>query len=73
MAVGMQHGFAALLTCAYALGSPDVAPMFPRDMEVALGRYHKEVNVIGKSVHEKYVVIAQSVSLPSLPVQTAAR
>lgn len=63
MALGMQHGIAALMTCSYALGAPDVAPMFPKDMEVALVRYHKELNVIGKSVHEKYVVVAQNVSV----------
>jgi hypothetical protein len=63
MAVGMQHGIAALMTCSYALGAPDVAPLFPRDMEVALVRYHKEMNVIGKSVHEKYAIVAQNVGL----------
>jgi hypothetical protein len=64
MALGMHHGIAALMTCGYALGAPDVASLFPRDMEVALVRYHNEVNVIGKSVHEKYAAMAQNVSLP---------
>ncbi|MGL4637860.1 MAG: hypothetical protein ACRCWF_17905 [Beijerinckiaceae bacterium] len=72
MAIGLDHAVAAMLTCAYALGSPNVAPIFPRDMEVALVRYHKEVNVIGKGVHDKYVVVANAVGLPSFQRQATA-
>jgi hypothetical protein len=64
MALGMHHGIAALMTCGYALGAPDVANMFPKNMEVALVRYHNELNIIGKGVHDKYAVVARNVSMP---------
>jgi hypothetical protein len=62
MALNMNHGFAALLTMAYGMGSPDVAPMLPRTMELAFAKLHKEFNVIGSSVYQSTAAAAESAS-----------
>lgn len=62
MALGMHHGLAALFTMAYGLGSPDVAPLLPRTMEVAFGKLHKEFNEIGSSVYQSTSAAAGNAS-----------
>jgi hypothetical protein len=62
MALNMNHGFAALLTMAYGMGSPDIAPMLPRNMELAFAKLHKEFNVIGSSVYQSTSAVADSAS-----------
>jgi hypothetical protein len=60
MALGMHHGLAALFTMAYGLGSPDVAPMLPRTMELAFAKLHKEMNDMGSSVYQSTSAAAES-------------
>jgi hypothetical protein len=73
MALQMQHGIAALLTMAYAAGAPDVAPVFPRTMEVALSKYHSDFNEVGKKLYISGVALAHQTGISqSTPQYQAA-
>ncbi len=63
MALHMQHGIAALLTMAYAVGAPDVAPIFPRPMEVAFSKFHSDFNEVSKRLYISGVALADQAGL----------
>jgi hypothetical protein len=47
-----HHGIIALFTLAFALGSPDVAPLLPRPAEVALTNLNKQMADTGVKVYD---------------------
>ena len=47
-----HHGIIALFTLAFALGSPEVAPLLPRTAEVALTNLNKQMTDTGFKVYD---------------------
>jgi hypothetical protein len=47
-----HHGIIALFTLAFALGSPEVAPLLPRPAEVALTNLNKQMTDTGVKVYD---------------------
>ncbi len=72
MALRMEHGIAALLTMAYAVGAPDVAPIFPRPMEVAFSKFHSDFNDASRKLYVTGVSVADQVGLAPAPRYHAA-
>jgi hypothetical protein len=62
MALEMHHGIAVLLTMAYSVGSPEVAPMLPRPIEMSFSKLHKEFNEIGVAAYRSGEVWVQNIS-----------
>jgi hypothetical protein len=67
MALRMEHGIVALMTMAYAVGSPDVAPMLPRSAEVAFSSFHSNFRDVGLKVYASGSAVAAQVGLTSQP------
>jgi hypothetical protein len=72
MALRMEHGIMALMTMAYAVGSPDVAPMLPRTAEVAFSKLHSDFNDVGMKLYVSGNTLANQVGLTPQPVRYQA-
>jgi hypothetical protein len=67
MALRMEHGIVALLTMAYAVGSPDVAPILPRSAEVAFSKLHSDFNDVGMKIYVSGSTLANQIGLTQQP------
>jgi hypothetical protein len=67
MALRMEHGIMALMTMAYAVGSPDVAPMLPRSAEVAFSKLHSDFNDVGMKIYVSGSSLANQAGLMPQP------
>ena len=72
MALRMEHGIVALMTMAYAVGSPDMAPMLPRSAEVAFSKLHSDFNDMGMKLYVSGSALANQVGLTPQPVSFQA-
>jgi hypothetical protein len=73
MALRIEHGIMALMTMAYAVGSPDAAPMLPRPAEVAFSKLHSDFNDVGMKIYVSGSALANQIGLvPSTPRYQAA-
>jgi hypothetical protein len=72
MALRMEHGIITLMTMAYAVGSPDMAPMLPRSAEVAFSKLHSDFNDVGMKIYASGNALANQVGLTQQPVRYQA-
>ena len=72
MALRMEHGIITLMTMAYAVGSPDVAPMLPRSAEVAFSKLHSDFNDVGMKVYVSGHGLANQIGLTPQPARYQA-
>jgi hypothetical protein len=72
MALRMEHGIMALMTMAYAVGSPDMAPMLPRTAEVAFSKLHSDFNDVGMKIYVSGSALANQVGLTPQPARYQA-
>jgi hypothetical protein len=72
MALRMQHGIVALMTMAYAVGSPDFAPMLPRTAEVAFSKLHSDFNDVGIKIYVSGSALANQAGLMPQPTHYQA-
>ncbi len=74
MALRMEHGIVALMTMAYAVGAPDIAPMLPRPAEVAFSKLHSDFNDVGMKIYVSGSGLANQFGLtsPSMQYQAAS-
>jgi hypothetical protein len=67
MALRMEHGIMALMTMAYAVGAPDIAPMLPRSAEVAFSKLHSDFNDVGMRIYISGSTLANQAGLTRQP------
>jgi hypothetical protein len=72
MSLRMEHGIMALMTMAYAVGAPDIAPMLPRPAEVAFSKFHSDFNDLGIKIYISGSGLANQVGLTPQPARYQA-